>query len=290
MKRPILLALVVLAGCGSVSTEQKSMDASVFFDSSLPDASIHDSGLDIDSKSPDSEVPDAHGLDVGCVPQPEATTCSRRCGEVFDNCGRKVECSAQNGGISCSQFETCGGGGIPNACGCTRHDENATCQGKCGDVVDNCGVKVNCTSANGGVTCTGTGVTCGGGGVANECGCTSEPSSTTCAGKCGVAKNNCGKDVDCGTSQCTGTGETCGGGGVPNKCGCKPQPLSVTCQGRCYSASYCGGNEYEVWRDNCGNPVDCGTNHCSDGQVCCSPCNVCGSGPYCTQQCASYCP
>jgi hypothetical protein len=64
-------------------------------------------------------------------------------------------------------------------------------------------------------------------------GCTSQPHSLTCAGLCGMTKDNCGLEVDCGP---------CGGGG------CTSQPQSVTCSGRC-------GME----TDNCGHAVDCGT-------------------------------
>lgn len=39
-----------------------------------------------------------------------------------------------------------------------------------------------------------------------------------CDHRCGVLRNACGVEVDCGTSQCSGA-ETCGGGGTANVCG-----------------------------------------------------------------------
>jgi hypothetical protein len=64
----------------------------------------------------------------------------------------------------CSAPQTCGGGGIPNQCGCTPMaclDLGATC----GPIGDGCGGMLDCGACS-------TSQTCGGGGVPNQCGCT----------------------------------------------------------------------------------------------------------------------
>lgn len=50
-----------------------------------------------------------------CVPQSQAITCfGVQCGSKLNNCGQLVDC----GGL-CGKPQTCGGGGVPNQCGCT---------------------------------------------------------------------------------------------------------------------------------------------------------------------------
>jgi len=66
--------------------------------------------------------------------------------------------------------------------------------------------------------------------------------ATTCNGKCGTLADNCGRQVNCGTTQCIAP-QTCGGGDAPNVCGCKP------------------------------------VNACSAGQVCGTMSNGCGACP-----------
>ena len=83
----------------------------------------------------------------------------------------------------------------------------------CGTIPNGCGGTVSC-----GTACTAPD-SCGGGGVANQCGCTSNPIATTCAGKCGTVMDNCNVAQSCGTTYCpsppanattTCTGNTCG--------------------------------------------------------------------------------
>ena len=114
-----------------------------------------------------------------------------------------------------------------------------------------------CTSQPNSLTCAGLcGMTKDNCGLEVDCGpcggggCTSDDQAVTCAGKCSTVKDNCGRDVNCGNT-CSGF-DTCGGGGASNTCGCTSQPQSVTCGGRC-------GME----TDNCGRQVDCGT--CTGG-------------------------
>src|SRR5690554_2947533 len=60
-----------------------------------------------------------------CVPPSPETLCAGKCGSVSDGCGGVLHCSEQNGGTSCSFFDYCGFGGVPNECGCTP---NTTCE------------------------------------------------------------------------------------------------------------------------------------------------------------------
>jgi hypothetical protein len=67
-----------------------------------------------------------------------------------NNCNQAITCAPN----SCTGPQTCGGGGVPNVCGCT--DNGAACQGKeCGTVINNCGVEVTCAPNNcpGGTLC-----------------------------------------------------------------------------------------------------------------------------------------
>jgi hypothetical protein len=155
--------------------------------------------------------------------------CAGHCGTLFNGC-HDVSCG------ECPTGTTCGGGGVPNVCGCAT---SASCAGKCGIVPDGCGGTMDC----GGCTAP---QTCGGGGVPNVCGCTP---TATCTGKCGSIPDGCGGTVSCGTCPAP---QTCGGGGVPNVCGCTP---TATCTGRCGSIP-----------DGCGGTVPCG--ECAAGETC----------------------
>jgi hypothetical protein len=78
-----------------------------------------------------------------CAPK----TCAEQganCGELSDTCGGALDCG------TCNAPQTCGGGGIPNACGCTP----TTCQaGQCGQIVDGCGGNLDCGGCGGGEQC-----------------------------------------------------------------------------------------------------------------------------------------
>jgi hypothetical protein len=100
-----------------------------------------------------------------CTPIPEATACAFSdggaiCGLASNGCGGTWTCPACTGGT------TCGGGGVPSACGsppCTAATScplNVNCgpwPNGCGGIINSCG------------TCTGSDI-CGGGGVPSECG------------------------------------------------------------------------------------------------------------------------
>jgi hypothetical protein len=95
-----------------------------------------------------------------CIP----TTCAaegKNCGTIDDGCGRRINCG------SCAAPQTCGGGGIENACGSPGRDcVPTTCaaEGKnCGTIDDGCGRRINCGSC-------AAPQTCGGGGIDGVCG------------------------------------------------------------------------------------------------------------------------
>lgn len=98
-----------------------------------------------------------------CVPPSPETLCAGKCGSVSDGCGGVLHCSEQNGGTSCSFFDYCGFGGVPNECGCTP---NTTCEEAgygCGLAPDGCGGNLDCWPAEGcpeGHLCTGEPATC----------------------------------------------------------------------------------------------------------------------------------
>lgn len=116
------------------------------------------------------------------------------------------------------------------------------CADKCGlGLVDSCGKAQDCA------TDCGPDKSCDG--VTHKCICVSVSASVWCTNKCGVVKDNCGKDLDCGA--CTG-GLSC----ISNACGCTPNPEAVTCMGKT-----CGPAT-----NNCGQTISCGA--CSTGKAC----------------------
>ncbi len=175
-----------------------------------------------------------------CVPDPAATTCAGKCGTVTGNCGQTVACNPL-----CGKPTTCGGGGVPNVCGCTPVTN--TCDGvSCGTKFNNCLQSVDCG-------CTGFS-TCGGGGVAGQCGCT--PINPCASGACGLLPDGCGGKVACA---CTSP-KTCGGGGVGGMCGCTPLDKATECAN---NAMVCGSLP-----DGCGSTFSCGS--CGTGRKCCN--------------------
>jgi hypothetical protein len=160
--------------------------------------------------------------------------------DICVGCGNAGEpcCS----GNKCTTFNTCGGGGVANECGCTP----TTCAAlgiNCGNAPDSCGGVLDCG------TCVGPN-TCGGGGQVNQCGCTPKTCAQLAAA-CGGVSDGCFTTLSCGT--CVAP-ETCGGGGQPNECGCKSKACSQL-------GIACGSA-----MDGCGNAMDCGT--CGSGETC----------------------
>ena len=87
-------------------------------------------------------------------------------------------------GTVCAGPQTCGGGGTPGVCGCTK----ATCQaGMCGSPSDGCGGTLNCggcSSPN----------SCGGGGTPNVCGCLGEGTVTDWSNRAACCGGSCCAD------------------------------------------------------------------------------------------------
>lgn len=154
----------------------------------------------------------AHGT-VGSAPAPAGTPCNVDGGTLCDGSGRCVECLID---------EDCGDGVCrsDNTC-CTPEATEIVCAGACGEVIDACGLPVDC-----GACCEPEALeaTCAGqcGPVLNNCGetvdcgacCVPDALEVTCAGQCGSVTNNCGAVVDCGACCADGyeigsDGETC---------------------------------------------------------------------------------
>jgi hypothetical protein len=116
--------------------------------------------------------------------------------------GEVVPCGP--GTVCCAAPQTCGGGGVPNQCGCTA----TTCAAlgrNCGLVGNGCGGQLNCGTCNGAETC-------GGGGVPGVCG--------TPTGSCSTPADCPGSDTFCRTRTCTanmcGTVNTSAGAPLPS--------------------------------------------------------------------------
>jgi RHS repeat-associated protein len=237
----VLIGKWVQIGIGVSATVEDPLDGPGD-DAGAPDAAL-DAGA-----PPDGPLPDLTAAPDACVP----TTCAAQganCGAIDDACGGTLNCG------TCAAPETCGGGGVPNVCGCTP----TTCAAEgvnCGTIPDGCGGTLECG------TCMPP-ETCGGGGVPNICGCT----ATTCAAEgkdCGTIDDGCGGTLGCGICA---PPDTCGGGGVANVCGCTP----TTCAAE--------GKDCGTIDDGCGGTLECGA--CPIGQVCGwggAP-NMCGGRP-----------
>jgi hypothetical protein len=199
-----------------------------------------------------------------CKLQPLSTTCAGKCGTVTNNCKRPVDCGACACAPPCGACETCSDAltcdpcdpccddvccpqanavchASTNAC-CIPDTKAQTCNGQCGDVVNNCGLSVNC----GACTCTPScpacqvcdetdgqcvadpsqqGDSCGDGQVCQAdgtcaCDATSCGACRTCGGdgQCHACANNevccdsqCVIGVCCEADDCLNTGEVCAG-------------------------------------------------------------------------------
>lgn len=192
---------------------------------------------------------------ASCITPDKPATCTPKtcaqmgasCGPAGDGCGGILQCG------SCTQPDTCGGGGIPSACGhstCTRR----TCAQQsieCGPAGDGCGGILQCGVCKGSEVC--------GGGGPGKCG-TVACVPKTCAQlgiACGPAGDGCGNLLQCGTCAAPAT---CGGGGTLFVCG-TPSCTRTTCEAM---KAQCG-----PIADGCGGILDCGT---------CSPPRKCGGG------------
>jgi hypothetical protein len=95
------------------------------------------------------------------------------CGTLSNGCGGTLVC-----GTACTAPKTCGGGGIPNVCGCTPLSTCPTAA-NCGTLSDGCGGTLVC-----GTACTAPEI-CGGGGFPNVCGV----AGAVCLGRWAIEAN-----------------------------------------------------------------------------------------------------
>jgi len=90
----------------------------------------------------------AMAFSVDTVSLANPTFCAtkgKNCGSIDDELGGLADCG------SCSGSDRCGGGGVPNVCGCTPNDD---CTGRCGSIDRGCGLgKTNCGTCEPGTFC-----------------------------------------------------------------------------------------------------------------------------------------
>jgi hypothetical protein len=92
--------------------------------SSTPDAPLTpqvDAEVDAPITATIDAAADAVTSPDACVPLPAATACAGLdCGEVSDGCNGMVSCWPEGVTMCPGTGATCGGGGKPRVCGCTR--------------------------------------------------------------------------------------------------------------------------------------------------------------------------
>ncbi len=184
------------------------------------------------------------GTGGACVP---SATCmpagGQYCGVIGNGCpGQKLDCgmTCATAGWTCEMNQCVGPAGV-----CTP----LTCGNYCGEIGDNCGHKLTCTTCAAGRECRG--------GICVDPGCV----PITCAAAmnvqyCGTIGNGCGGTLECGMCP---NGGTCGGTGYdPNVCN-DPTCPKFSC--RPMGGQYCG-----VIGNGCGGTQDCGA--CDNGMAC----------------------
>lgn len=147
---------------------------------------------------------------------------------------------------ACTGYETCGGGGVANACGCTAEDPEVTCTGHCGPTTNNCGVTVECAP------CCDPTCPVGACGAAEDDGC---GNTIDCSGNCGVDEY-CGFEEQCYDSclyRCGVIEQN------DRDCGACPDGQFCTSQQYCCPGTGLGTDE------NC---AYCGDNCLTSGLVC----------------------
>jgi hypothetical protein len=172
-----------------------------------------------------------------CLPEEKAETCAGRCGSVKNNCQEAVDCGSCECDPPCGTCETCGSELVCQPCDtccddvccqqvdavchletgvcCVPEAKTQTCDGQCRDVVNNCGVIVDCGHC-----------TCGG-----DCPACHRCDDTTgaCLPDPNQAGNECGEEGQvcqadgrcmCEAASCPGCA-TCAGNGFCEPCsGC----------------------------------------------------------------------
>ncbi len=92
--------------------------------------------------APDGDTPDLLSSEADSLNADSSDACSKEsmckgkdCGFVNDKCGNTYSCGPE----TCSAPHTCGGGGVPNVCGCTAKTKDEACLGlDCGTISNGC--------------------------------------------------------------------------------------------------------------------------------------------------------
>ncbi len=168
------------------------------------------------------------------------------CGYTDDDCGGYVVCS-------CPAGTQCGEGAKCEAC----TQSPTTCQGRCGDVLDNCNTPITCADECGEVNP---------GSLCYEGSCC-VPKTSCVEGDCGVIADGCGGSVDCGDS-CVNE-QVCTSGG--NCC----TPYENVCDGKVCGSTWNGCEEVNCGAP-CGGTTGCVGNTCFES-VCKAQGVTCGT-------------
>lgn len=229
-----------------------------------------------------------------CKPQPKEKTCAGKCGSVPNNCKQAVDCGPCTCDPPCGACERCAGTtcepcapccndiccpdanaichASSGAC-CVPDAKAATCDGKCGPVVNTCGVTVACGS------------------------CVCDPVCPTCQ-ICDEATGACDADPEqdgdpCGPAQSCDQGTTaprgsCNASGTcvaADPVSCDPYALcdgnvcATTCgdDDDCVPGAFCDGSAQCVakyqWGLSCDRNSECQSGSCVDSVCCNSACD-----------------
>jgi hypothetical protein len=205
-----------------------------------------------------------------CKPRPLAQTCAGKCGTVLNNCKKSVDCDPCDCDPPCGACETCSDALTCEPCepccgdvcclhadavchattaACCVPDTKAqTCNGQCGDVVNNCGGTVNCGP------------------------CVCEPACPACQ-VCDDADRQCVPDPGQQGDTCGSPGQICQADG---SCACDatscPPPADQCFESFCAPRGLC-----DVRAKEDGTPCDTG-NLCTIDDICLA--GVCTEGPH----------